>query len=62
MQDNDIIKITGMPGYLAPESYSRIGVTYQHSYQLDIYSLGAIIIEILTGEMGYHDVDEVRII
>uniref|UniRef100_A0ACD5YMH4 Uncharacterized protein n=1 Tax=Avena sativa TaxID=4498 RepID=A0ACD5YMH4_AVESA len=59
IQDHDMIKITGTPGYLAPESYNRIGVTYQHSYQLDIYSLGVIIIEILTGEMGYHDVDEV---
>jgi serine/threonine protein kinase len=36
-------------GYLAPEFY----VHEQMSFKSDIYSLGVIIIEILTGDKGY---------
>ncbi|KAM0843923.1 hypothetical protein ACQ4PT_057383 [Festuca glaucescens] len=54
-----ISKIGGTLGYLAPESFNRhTQVTYQHSYRLDIYSLGVIIMEILTKE-EYHVVDNV---
>ncbi|KAF7050771.1 hypothetical protein CFC21_059093 [Triticum aestivum] len=59
MQSQVITKIAGTPGYLAPESYNHTKVTYRHSYRLDIYSLGIVIIEILTGNKGYHDVDKV---
>lgn len=46
--------IGGSLGYLAPE-FSNGDITYK----FDIYSLGVIIIEILTGKKGYHDVDKV---
>jgi serine/threonine protein kinase len=42
-------------GYLAPEFGSR-----EITYRLDIYSLGVIILEILTGMKGYEDVENVR--
>lgn len=45
----------GTIGYLAPEFYARRQITFK----LDIYSLGMIIIEILTGEKGYADIDNV---
>uniref|UniRef100_A0ACD5ZPW7 Uncharacterized protein n=1 Tax=Avena sativa TaxID=4498 RepID=A0ACD5ZPW7_AVESA len=48
------VKIGGTLGYLAPE-FSNGEITYQ----FDIYSLGVVIIEILTGKKGYHDVDSV---
>ncbi|XP_040260624.1 uncharacterized protein [Aegilops tauschii subsp. strangulata] len=44
----------GSLGYLAPEFSDRI-VTPKY----DLYSLGVIITEILTGEKGYSDVEEV---
>ncbi|VAH68241.1 unnamed protein product [Triticum turgidum subsp. durum] len=44
----------GSLGYLAPEFGDRI---ITHKY--DLYSLGVIITEILTGRKGYSDVDEV---
>jgi serine/threonine protein kinase len=44
-------------GYLAPEFCNK-----EITYKFDIYSLGVIIIEILTGKKGYHDVDKVRTI
>lgn len=47
-------KIGGTLGYLAPEFGNG-----ESTYQFDIYSLGVIIIEILTGKKGYHDVDKV---
>uniref|UniRef100_A0ACD5Z299 Uncharacterized protein n=1 Tax=Avena sativa TaxID=4498 RepID=A0ACD5Z299_AVESA len=47
-------KLCGSIGYFAPESYSgRI------TFKLDIYSLGVIIIEILTGEKGYVELEDV---
>uniref|UniRef100_A0ACD5ZGI7 Uncharacterized protein n=1 Tax=Avena sativa TaxID=4498 RepID=A0ACD5ZGI7_AVESA len=46
--------IGGTLGYLAPE-FSNGEITYK----FDIYSLGVIIVEILTGKKGYHDVDKV---
>ncbi|CAM0958881.1 unnamed protein product [Alopecurus aequalis] len=46
--------IGGTFGYLAPE-YENGEITYH----FDIYSLGVIIIEILTGKKGYHAVDKV---
>lgn len=59
MQSQVITSIAGTPGYLAPESFNCTEVTYRNSYRLDIYSLGVITTEILTGEKGYHDVDKV---
>ena len=47
-------------GYIAPEYYNYTEVTHQLSPLLDIYSLGIIIIEILTGRKGNIDADEVR--
>ncbi|XBI06998.1 hypothetical protein VPH35_134958 [Triticum aestivum] len=46
-------KLIGTIGYLAPEFYTRRQITLK----LDIYSLGMIIIEILTGDRGYADID-----
>uniref|UniRef100_A0ACD5YXN5 Uncharacterized protein n=3 Tax=Avena sativa TaxID=4498 RepID=A0ACD5YXN5_AVESA len=60
MQSRVVTKIAGTFGYLAPESFNNTEVTYRNSYRLDIYSLGVVIIEILTGEKGYHDVDNVE--
>uniref|UniRef100_A0A8R7QAI0 Protein kinase domain-containing protein n=1 Tax=Triticum urartu TaxID=4572 RepID=A0A8R7QAI0_TRIUA len=48
-------KLIGTMGYVAPEFYMRRHITFK----LDIYSLGMIIIEILTGEKGYADIDNV---
>jgi len=48
-------KIGGTVGYLAPEFHSR-----EITYGFDLYSLGVIIIEILTGKKGYADVENVR--
>lgn len=45
----------GTMGYLAPEFYGGRKITSK----LDIYSLGIVIIDILTGEKGYPDVDNV---
>uniref|UniRef100_A0ACD5ZPN6 Uncharacterized protein n=1 Tax=Avena sativa TaxID=4498 RepID=A0ACD5ZPN6_AVESA len=59
MQSQVITNIAGTPGYLAPESFGHTEVTYRNSYRLDIYSLGVVIIEIVTGKKGYHDVDKV---
>ncbi|XP_051185807.1 uncharacterized protein [Lolium perenne] len=47
-------KIAGTLGYLAPEFCNK-----EITYKFDIYSLGVIIIEILTGKKGYHDIDKV---
>ncbi|KAM3393432.1 hypothetical protein ACQJBY_014240 [Aegilops geniculata] len=46
------VNIGGTLGYLAPEFCNG-----EITYQFDIYSLGVIIIEILTGKKGYHAVD-----
>jgi serine/threonine protein kinase len=40
---------------LAPEFGSR-----EITYRFDLYSLGVIIIEILTGKKGYEAVEDVR--
>lgn len=48
------VNIGGTLGYLAPE-FGNGEITYQ----FDIYSLGVIIVEILTGKKGYHTVDKV---
>uniref|UniRef100_A0A8R7RD52 non-specific serine/threonine protein kinase n=1 Tax=Triticum urartu TaxID=4572 RepID=A0A8R7RD52_TRIUA len=47
--------LAGRQGYLAPEFYTRRQITFK----LDIYSLGMIIIEILIGDRGYADIDNV---
>ncbi|OQU83026.1 hypothetical protein SORBI_3005G063600 [Sorghum bicolor] len=47
-------KVVGSLGYLAPESYSRV-----ITFKLDIYSLGVIIMEILTGNKGYSEIENV---
>ncbi|XP_037445417.1 cysteine-rich receptor-like protein kinase 10 [Triticum dicoccoides] len=59
MQSRVITLIAGTFGYMAPEFCDHTEITYRHSYRLDIYSLGVIIIEILTGKRGYHAVDNV---
>ncbi|KAE8809230.1 Disease resistance protein RPM1 [Hordeum vulgare] len=48
------VNIRGTLGYLAPEFCNG-----EITYQLDIYSVGVIIIEILTGKKGYLAVDNV---
>ncbi|TVU45473.1 hypothetical protein EJB05_04962 [Eragrostis curvula] len=48
-------KLIGSIGYLAPEF-----CTGRITFKLDIYSLGIIILEILTGEKGYSKVDKRR--
>jgi len=47
-------KIGGTMGYLAPEFGSR-----EITYRFDLYSLGVIIMEILTGKKGYEAVEDV---
>ncbi|KAK1645785.1 hypothetical protein QYE76_063590 [Lolium multiflorum] len=47
-------KMFGTLGYLAPE-FTRREITYR----FDLYSLGVIIIEILTGKKGYESVEDV---
>ncbi|TVU49345.1 hypothetical protein EJB05_00653 [Eragrostis curvula] len=47
-------KLIGSVGYLAPEFYSG-----KITFKLDIYSLGIIILEILTGEKGYSKVEKI---
>ncbi|XP_044346512.1 uncharacterized protein [Triticum aestivum] len=54
MQSRVITVKIGGTGYLAPE-FGNGEITYQ----FDIYSLGVIITEILTGKKGYHAVDNV---
>uniref|UniRef100_A0ACD5WSU8 Uncharacterized protein n=1 Tax=Avena sativa TaxID=4498 RepID=A0ACD5WSU8_AVESA len=46
--------LCGSQGYLAPEFYSG-----QVAFASDIYSLGVIILEILTGQKGYSDDENV---
>ncbi|CAL4935475.1 unnamed protein product [Urochloa decumbens] len=54
-QSKDITsKLIGSIGYLAPEFYNR-----QITFDLDIYSLGVIVIELLTGRKGYSTVDKI---
>lgn len=47
-------KLFGTLGYMAPEFLNG-----QITFKLDIYSLGVIIIEMMTGKKGYHDVEDV---
>ncbi|KAJ1274532.1 hypothetical protein BS78_05G069800 [Paspalum vaginatum] len=47
-------KLIGSRRYLAPESYSGV-----ISFKSDIYSLGIIIMEILTGQEGYPGIENV---
>nr|CAB3493836.1 unnamed protein product [Digitaria exilis] len=47
--------VFGSQGYMAPEFYGGL-ITYKS----DIYSLGVIIIEILTGQKGYPEIENVR--
>jgi len=54
-QSRDITsKLIGSIGYLAPEFYDR-----QITFDLDIYSLGVIVIELLTGRKGYSTVEKI---
>ncbi|PAN45489.1 hypothetical protein PAHAL_9G122800 [Panicum hallii] len=54
-QSRDIAsKLIGSIGYLAPEFYDR-----QITFNLDIYSLGVIVIELLTGRKGYSTVEKI---
>lgn len=48
-------KLIGSMGYLAPEFYNG-----KISFKSDIYSLGIIIIEILTGDKDYPEVEKVQ--
>ncbi|XP_066356154.1 cysteine-rich receptor-like protein kinase 8 [Miscanthus floridulus] len=47
-------KLIGSMGYMAPEFYSG-----EITFKSDIYSLGVIITEILTGKKGYAEIDNV---
>ncbi|TVU13935.1 hypothetical protein EJB05_37375, partial [Eragrostis curvula] len=47
-------KLIGSQGYLAPEFYNGV-----LTMKTDIYSLGVIIMEILTGQKGYHEIESV---
>ncbi|KAJ1274392.1 hypothetical protein BS78_05G058200 [Paspalum vaginatum] len=47
-------KLFGSQGYVAPEFFSKV-----LTFKLDIYSLGVIILEILTGHRGYTDIEPV---
>ncbi|CAL4995414.1 unnamed protein product [Urochloa decumbens] len=47
-------KLFGSQGYVAPEFFSKV-----ITFKLDIYSLGVIILEILTGQRGYVAVENV---
>uniref|UniRef100_A0A453GEV5 non-specific serine/threonine protein kinase n=1 Tax=Aegilops tauschii subsp. strangulata TaxID=200361 RepID=A0A453GEV5_AEGTS len=47
--------VAGTPGYLAPEFTNGV-ITFKY----DLYALGVIIMEILTGAKGYHEAGEVR--
>jgi serine/threonine protein kinase len=47
--------ICGSQGYLAPELYSG-----QMAFASDIFGLGVIIVEILTGKKSYPEDDKVR--
>ncbi|CAM0884510.1 unnamed protein product [Alopecurus aequalis] len=47
-------KVAGTFGYLAPESHGR-----KITPKYDFYSLGVIIIEIMTGDRGYQDIKTV---
>lgn len=49
-----VTKVAGTPGYLAPE-YTNGRITFKY----DMYALGVIIMEILTGAKGYHEAEEV---
>ncbi|RLN04607.1 hypothetical protein C2845_PM13G00960 [Panicum miliaceum] len=54
-QSRDITsKLIGSVGYMAPEFYNG-----QITFKLDIYSLGVIVMEMLTGQKGYSTVDKV---
>uniref|UniRef100_A0A453GF44 non-specific serine/threonine protein kinase n=1 Tax=Aegilops tauschii subsp. strangulata TaxID=200361 RepID=A0A453GF44_AEGTS len=46
--------VAGTPGYLAPEFTNGV-ITFKY----DLYALGVIIMEILTGAKGYHEAGEV---
>ncbi|KAG2576250.1 hypothetical protein PVAP13_6NG015268, partial [Panicum virgatum] len=51
-QSRDITsKVIGSMGYIAPEFYNG-----QITFKLDMYSLGVIVMEILTGQKGYSTV------
>ncbi|CAN6281743.1 unnamed protein product [Urochloa humidicola] len=47
-------KLIGSTGYLAPEFYNG-----QITFKLDVYSLGVIVIEMLTGQKGYSTIENV---
>ncbi|TVU26808.1 hypothetical protein EJB05_29372, partial [Eragrostis curvula] len=47
-------KLIGSQGYLAPEFYNGV-----LTMKTDIYSIGVIIMEILTGQKGYHEIESV---
>ncbi|CAO2141076.1 unnamed protein product, partial [Urochloa humidicola] len=47
-------KVVGSQGYMAPESYDGV-----ITYKADIYSLGVIITEMLTGQKGYLQIENV---
>lgn len=49
-------KVVGTPGYMAPEYYNTEKITKK----FDLYSLGVLILEIITGKKGHQDVHEVH--
>ena len=52
---SSLLYVFSYRGYVAPEFYNG-----QITFNLDMYSLGVIVMEILTGQKGYSTVDKVR--
>jgi len=52
---SSLLYVFSYRGYVAPEFYNG-----QITFNLDMYSLGVIVIEILTGQKGYSTVLKVR--
>lgn len=50
-------KIVGTPPYMAPEQWQ----TPEVDHRVDIYALGCILYEMITGEMAFGDIDRLKV-